>query len=145
MTKDTERAAFEAAMQRMEGYPFAAQFANLMWTAWQARAALAQEAQAVPLPAHPVAERCARFAELYRDEHAIGKSAEETCNEIAEACRSYAAPPAAEQDAEKDAALVDAYQKVLSAVSTSRTIYEAEAYLQNLLDAAILAAKEKKS
>lgn len=97
------------------------------------------------IPAHPVAERCARFAELYRDEHAIGKSAEETCNEIAEACRSYAAPPAAEQDAEKDAALVDAYQKVLSAVSTSRTIYEAEAYLQNLLDAAILAAKEKKS
>ncbi|WAL81349.1 hypothetical protein OYT13_15975 [Pandoraea sp. XJJ-1] len=40
----------------------------------------------------PVAERCARFAELYRDEHASGKCCEETCNEIARACRDYAAP-----------------------------------------------------
>lgn len=38
------------------------------------------------------------------------------------------------------------YQKALSSVSHSRTIYEAEAYLQKLLDTAILAANgEKKS
>jgi hypothetical protein len=45
-------------------------------------------------------------------------------------------------DAEKDAALVYAYKKALSAVSHSRTIYEAEAYLQRLLDAATLAANK---
>ncbi|WP_233854022.1 hypothetical protein [Paraburkholderia sp. HD33-4] len=39
-----------------------------------------------------VAERCARLAELYRDEHATGKLAEEACDAIAEACRQYAAP-----------------------------------------------------
>jgi hypothetical protein len=37
-----------------------------------------------------VAERCARFAELYRDEHAQGKDAEEACTEIASAIRDFA-------------------------------------------------------
>ena len=36
----TERLAFEAWMKALAGYPFAGQFANLMWKAWQARAAL---------------------------------------------------------------------------------------------------------
>lgn len=34
-----ERAAFEAWMKTSGGYPYAGQFANLMWEAWQARAA----------------------------------------------------------------------------------------------------------
>ena len=46
---------------------------------------------AVPTDAQGVAEHCARFAELYRDEHAIGREVEEACNEIAEACRSWGA------------------------------------------------------
>ena len=40
-----------------------------------------------------VAEKCAQFAELYRDEHACGREAEEACNEIARACREFAAAP----------------------------------------------------
>ena len=35
------------------------------------------------------AEKCAGFAELYKKEHAIGLSAEDACDEIAEACRNY--------------------------------------------------------
>lgn len=46
-----------------------------------------------------VAERCARFAELYRDEHAQCRTAEEACNEIADACRQYAAAKPVSVDA----------------------------------------------
>ena len=46
MTPDTnkERAEFEAWMTTIEGYPFARQFANLMWKSWQAGAAKAPAA-----------------------------------------------------------------------------------------------------
>jgi hypothetical protein len=39
---DAERAAFEEWMRGCEGYPYAGQYANLMWKAWQARAASPQ-------------------------------------------------------------------------------------------------------
>lgn len=35
-----EREQFEAWIRTQEGHPFAGQFGNLMWKAWQARAAL---------------------------------------------------------------------------------------------------------
>jgi len=38
-----EREAFEAWIRTLEGHPFAGQFANLMWAAWQARSASRQE------------------------------------------------------------------------------------------------------
>lgn len=60
-----------------------------------------------------VAERCAQFAELYRDEHAQGKAVEEACDEIAAACRDYAtAPTAAVDDGVTERRLTDA-QRVL--------------------------------
>jgi hypothetical protein len=39
--------------------------------------------------AQTVSEKCARLAELYRDEHAMSGQEEEICNAIAEACRDY--------------------------------------------------------
>jgi hypothetical protein len=52
---DDERAAFEAWMRGCEGYPYAGQYANLMWKAWQARAASPQATafEWPPLPALP--------------------------------------------------------------------------------------------
>lgn len=44
----SERDEFEAWIRECEGHPFAGQFANLMWRAWQARAARATPQQAVP-------------------------------------------------------------------------------------------------
>jgi len=38
-----EREAFEAWIRTLEGHPFAGQFANLMWAAWQASSASRQE------------------------------------------------------------------------------------------------------
>lgn len=38
-----EREAFEAWVQKRDGFPYARQFMNLMWESWQARAALAQQ------------------------------------------------------------------------------------------------------
>lgn len=35
-----EREAFERWMESLNGFPFARQFSNLMWEAWQARAKL---------------------------------------------------------------------------------------------------------
>jgi hypothetical protein len=42
-----------------------------------------------PSVAQSVAEKCARLAELYRDEHAMSGQEEAICNAIAEACRDY--------------------------------------------------------
>jgi hypothetical protein len=44
-----ERAAFEAWMRGCEGYPYAGQYANLMWKAWQARAASPQATATQPV------------------------------------------------------------------------------------------------
>lgn len=45
-----ERAAFEAWMKGLEGYPYAGKLADRMWQGWQARAALAAPApQAAPV------------------------------------------------------------------------------------------------
>lgn len=44
MNENKERESFEAWIRGCEGHPFAGQFANLMWKAWQARAVLAQPA-----------------------------------------------------------------------------------------------------
>lgn len=49
METTESRAAFEAWMKKEEGYPFARQFANLMWAAWQASRATLPQAGAVPL------------------------------------------------------------------------------------------------
>jgi hypothetical protein len=45
---DAERSAFEAWMRGCEGYPYAGQYANLMWKAWQARAASPQATATQP-------------------------------------------------------------------------------------------------
>lgn len=57
----------------------------------QPRCAVSQQAEPGADERAAVAEKCARFAELYRDEHACGREAEEACNEIARACREFAA------------------------------------------------------
>lgn len=41
INEQDERAAFEDWIRTREGHPFAKQFSNLMWAAWQARAAMA--------------------------------------------------------------------------------------------------------
>lgn len=43
-----ERAAFEAWVVEQPGFPFAGRFLNLMWSAWQARAALAKGTSTTP-------------------------------------------------------------------------------------------------
>jgi hypothetical protein len=52
---DAERSVFEVWMRDFEGYPYAGQYANLMWKAWQARAASPQATafEWPPLPALP--------------------------------------------------------------------------------------------
>lgn len=57
---------------------------------------------AQPVSVHPIAEQCARFVELYRDEHAKIFAVREACNIIAEALREHAGlinPIAVSQDA----------------------------------------------
>jgi len=50
---DAERAAFEEWMRGCEGYPYAGQYANLMWKAWQARAASPQATATQPAQTSP--------------------------------------------------------------------------------------------
>lgn len=51
-----EREAFETWIGNLEGHPFAGQFANLMWKAWQARAALSASTEAAATCAHRVVD-----------------------------------------------------------------------------------------
>lgn len=53
----SSREAFEAAMKTMDGYPFARQFANLMWKSWQA-----------------AREDCAQIADSYASDVGIAQA-----------------------------------------------------------------------
>lgn len=59
---EAEREAFEAWIRTCEGHPFAGQFANLMWSAWQARAPLSGWISVdVRLPSHEQEVICTGF------------------------------------------------------------------------------------
>lgn len=61
MSSDAERKAFESWIRECEGHPFAGQFANLMWKAWQARAAQQVQADAGAVAIGYINERTAKI------------------------------------------------------------------------------------
>lgn len=62
----TDRQEFEAWMKGLSGYPFAGQFANLMWSAWQAARATADHIGEATEKVSATAEQDSLDAKRYR-------------------------------------------------------------------------------
>lgn len=137
MSDNKEREAFEAHVKTMEGYPFAGAFLNLMWKAWQARAALQAGGQPVAWHIGNADGSMSKLGAIYHDRKSAVRHIDSYGGEL-EACivPLYAAPaPVGEP-----AALTDEFRKALIAAIVEHTD-SSEIWAEGIITQALLAAQ----